>query len=429
MRSSDFRPGGEQRRKMQWITSIETGAPEIISLLSNPPHLLLTFKGRSPQIKTAEGLHTGPRDKPGHVCEHPYSGSTQNALPNCIPSTLSPHTLRTPGSSVLRQDFYSFPLLDCCLLSGEDHPTQKLDIICFWPSTRQGNLPCHRAPMDQPPFSQGSPDYEASLAQSISGSSAANYSNDSFESSTDEPIWNYESDSFESDEPDPSYESATFESFSQVNSHEVSFSETTSITSEAVEVSDRNDTENDFIEKWITKLAKRKLQSANSSRPQLSSVAQPNYAETENSSLMSYCSMKIRHLHQQPTITQEKKQHPGQQDRSPAERHPSCCIPSMIINRLQMQSFKETMKQVIQSEMHDPSLCPDCIQKQAELAQSHFVRMRKTKLQADLMNLKLEEYTYKNDLLTYIGEIHQSLPKPSDGCSAIWQRLYTSVKT
>ncbi|KAM5146078.1 uncharacterized protein C8orf48 homolog isoform 1-T2 [Mantella aurantiaca] len=302
--------------------------------------------------------------------------------------------------------------------------------------------------MEQPPGSQRRSDHELSPAQSRSGRSAANYSSDSFESTLDEPSWNYESDPFESctDRPTPdyesdssesftnglsqTYESDTFESFSQANSHETSFSETTSIPLEAVEeVSGRNDPENGLIKKWIAILGNRKLQSANSSRPAHSSVAQPNHTGTESSPLLSYCSVKIQHLCQQPTITREKKPHPRQQHRSSKERHPSCSIPGVIMNRLQMQSVKETMKQVTQAKMHDPATCPDCIQKQAELAQSQFIRMRRTKLQADLMELQLEEYSYKNDLITFIGEIHRSLPKPSDDRSAIWQRLYASVKT
>ncbi|XP_040179888.1 uncharacterized protein C8orf48 homolog [Rana temporaria] len=99
------------------------------------------------------------------------------------------------------------------------------------------------------------------------------------------------------------------------------------------------------------------------------------------------------------------------------------------MNRLQMQNINETMKQVIRAKMHDPASCPDCIHKQAELAQSQFVRMRSTKLEADLIKMKLEEYPYKKDLMTCIGEIHQTLPKPSDGPSAIWQRLCTSVRS
>lgn len=288
--------------------------------------------------------------------------------------------------------------------------------------------------MDQPPGGQESPDYEETLAQSKSGSSSANYSSDLFESTSDESSWNYESDSFESltNDPVPNYESDTFESYSHVKSHEVLFSETISSISEAdKEVLDRNNTENNLIGKWITILVKRKLQSANSSRPQISTVFRPNYTETESSSLLllSYCSKKIQHLHQQPTLTQEKKPHPGQQHWSSTDRHPSCYIPSAIMNRLQMQNVNETMKQVIQAKMHDPACCPDCIHKQAELAQSQFVRMRSTKLEADLIKMKLEENPYKKDLITCIGEIHQTLPKPSDGRSAIWQRLCTTVRT
>ncbi|XP_040179889.1 uncharacterized protein LOC120913763 [Rana temporaria] len=127
--------------------------------------------------------------------------------------------------------------------------------------------------MDQPPGGQESPYYEETLARSRSGSSSANYSSDLFESTSDESSWNYESDSFESltNDPVPNYESDTFESYSHVKSHDILFSETTSIISEAdEEVPDRNNTENDLIKKWITILVKSKLQSENSSRPQLS---------------------------------------------------------------------------------------------------------------------------------------------------------------
>ncbi|XP_072286631.1 uncharacterized protein C8orf48 homolog [Pyxicephalus adspersus] len=219
--------------------------------------------------------------------------------------------------------------------------------------------------MDQTPGSHGNPGYEDSLVQSRSQRSTANYSSYSFESSTDEPSWNYESDSFESvtNESVPNYENDTFESFSKVNSHEVTFSETTSITSqEAAELLDRNDT-----------------------------VAQPNY--TDASPSLSYCSMKIEHLCQHPT--QEKKPHPGQQILSATERHHSCCIPSALMNRLQMQSVRETMKQMLQAKMHDPAFCPDCIHKQAELAESQFVRIRMTKLQKYFLKMKLEEHSYK----------------------------------
>ncbi|XP_068105733.1 uncharacterized protein C8orf48 homolog isoform X2 [Hyperolius riggenbachi] len=293
-------------------------------------------------------------------------------------------------------------------------PGLKMDVGRGW----QEEVAAHRA------------NQEELLEHNKSVNSAASYTSGSFESITDEPSWNYESDSFESvtDESAPDYENDSFESFSShVDFHHSSDPETSSITSEAFEdISESNKSGRDLIEKWVAVL-ERKLQSPNSyKRHPNSAHCEPT--ANENPNLQSYCTKKIQHLHQRSTRKQ-KKQHPAPPLRRSAEKHPSCHIPNQLINRLQLQNFKHTMEQVIHAEMHDPNSCPDCSLKQAEFAQSRFVRMRKTKLEASLLQIKLEEYTYSKDLLTCIGEIHQSLPNPSDVCPDIWQRLYAKSKS
>ncbi|XP_063793287.1 uncharacterized protein C8orf48 homolog [Pseudophryne corroboree] len=272
--------------------------------------------------------------------------------------------------------------------------------------------------------------YEKDLFQTISDESSRNYESDSFESNTNEPRHKYESDSFESttDEPSRNYESDSFDSFSsKLNLHRDSLSETICSMSEAAEGFETNDQGKGLLEKWIKILVNGKRQSATSSRHQFQTVAHEKAADSESNAVQSYCSLKIQQLCQ-PTKTRENiKQYPGTHPVEPTGIPPLCPVPQELMNRLRLQSIKEAMKQAMQIEMHDPVSCPDCRIKQAELAECHFVRMKKTKLETDLLHKKMEEYTYSTNLVSCIGEIHQSLPKPSDECITIWQRPYASV--
>ncbi|XP_075040496.1 uncharacterized protein C8orf48 homolog [Mixophyes fleayi] len=297
------------------------------------------------------------------------------------------------------------------------------------------------AVMEQPPSKLESPVSEEPLAQSRSASSTSSYSTNSFESITDdasvkyerdlfqssthESSRNYGSDSFESitDESSRNYESDSFESLSfQRDLHQTSLSETVNSLSEAVKC-EWNDPEKGLLEKWIKILVEGKT---NSSRRLFETVAHEEPAV--NNALQSYCSIKIQQMCQPAKARKQGRRHPATSPRGSTGVHPLCHVPHELMNRLQLQNIKETMKQAMQIEMHEPASCPDCRNRQAELALYQFVRMRKTKLETDLLDKKIEEYTYSQNLVTCIGEIHQSLPKPSDESSTIWQRLYTSVK-
>ncbi|OWK57207.1 Uncharacterized protein C8orf48 [Lonchura striata] len=79
--------------------------------------------------------------------------------------------------------------------------------------------------------------------------------------------------------------------------------------------------------------------------------------------------------------------------------------------------------QVTEAEIHETSTCPDCLQKEAELAKVAFLRRKKTLLEGALIQEKLEEKFYSRDMLTLLGEALRNFPKPSEDPRDLWQRL------
>ncbi|XP_056396847.1 uncharacterized protein C8orf48 homolog isoform X2 [Hyla sarda] len=250
---------------------------------------------------------------------------------------------------------------------------------------------------------------------SITDEQAEKYQSDSFESFASESSRQQESDSFNSITKDSSrnYESDSFESLTsesdQIYSFESSYMESASVEDD----SKTNYQGKVLIEKWIKSLVDGNLRSNNSFQDHLKTVAHKESSGSGSKALQAYCSLKIEHLHQPSKCHRQEKDRPLMHPSKAISIHQSCPVPHELMNRLKLQRIKEAVNQVIKTEMHDPATCPDCCSKQAELAQGQFVRMKKTKLEANLLNKKIEEYMYSKDMVTCIGEILQSLPKPS----------------
>ncbi|KAG8553789.1 hypothetical protein GDO81_003544 [Engystomops pustulosus] len=310
------------------------------------------------------------------------------------------------------------------------------------------------------PVSEESPNYEEVLQKSDSLSCGFRYSGDSFESSIGESNGRYKSDasdfitksekylsdSFESFEGESSpqqrsdsfqsltgdssrnYESDSFESLSvESGVHRSDSSESSSIETVSIEDDHKDNHQGTgLIGKLIKTLVDGNLRPNNSFQHRLKSDAHQECSGSDNKAVNSYCSIKIEHLRQ--SAKRQRKRHPLTRPGAAANTHEPCPVPRELMNRLQLQRIKETIDQVIKADMHDPTTCPDCSSKQAELAQCRFIRMKKNKLEADLLHKKMEEHMYSKDLVTSIGEIFQSLPKLSEEQNAIWERLYNSVK-
>ncbi|XP_056347262.1 uncharacterized protein C8orf48 homolog [Oenanthe melanoleuca] len=98
----------------------------------------------------------------------------------------------------------------------------------------------------------------------------------------------------------------------------------------------------------------------------------------------------------------------------------SSAVPAQLMNRILLGNTRQAVKQVTEAEIHETSACPECQQKETELARAAFLRHKKSLLESALIQERLEEQLYSRDMLTLLGEALRSFPKPSED---LWQRL------
>uniref|UniRef100_H3AZR1 Uncharacterized protein n=1 Tax=Latimeria chalumnae TaxID=7897 RepID=H3AZR1_LATCH len=154
----------------------------------------------------------------------------------------------------------------------------------------------------------------------------------------------------------------------------------------------------------------------------------------EQHALRSYCSAKIRLIEQrakagQPDRCRRQRQTLGALSRETGPSDANCAVPDCLWNRIQLKMITEAVRQALGAEMHEPSRCPACLQKKAELMKRNFIKLKKAQVEAAVLREKIEEQIYTRDPITLIGEIQRDLPRPSDSPSEIWRRLAERRKT
>nr|XP_031360631.1 uncharacterized protein C8orf48 homolog [Lonchura striata domestica] len=115
-------------------------------------------------------------------------------------------------------------------------------------------------------------------------------------------------------------------------------------------------------------------------------------AHAELAALSSSCSSSSSRMQQQQAGTGSRLQWGGPARH--AETRDSCAVPAQLMNRILLENTREAVKQVTEAEIHETSTCPDCLQKEAELAKVAFLRRKKTLLEGALIQEKLEEKFY-----------------------------------
>lgn len=151
-------------------------------------------------------------------------------------------------------------------------------------------------------------------------------------------------------------------------------------------------------------------------------------SDEELNALQSFCTIKINLIHHRANSKEKKSsRHKKLQRRLDAEASEvdafNCTVPDELLNRIYFKNMRTTLKQVATAKQHISSRCPDCNRKRAELAQSTFLKQKKTLLESLLLQEKIDEHLYTKDFLTLIAEAHQGLPRLSDDPSMIWKRL------
>ncbi|XP_078268142.1 uncharacterized protein C8orf48 homolog [Rhinoraja longicauda] len=154
--------------------------------------------------------------------------------------------------------------------------------------------------------------------------------------------------------------------------------------------------------------------------------------QLESEPAQTYCSIKIDQIQRQRQQKQPKPEKYGRQQlNKPMGRKTTCqenyVVPQHLINQVRLKYITEAVKQVVETNMHQPTRCADCFKKISELAEHNFLRIKKIQLEEASMQEKIEEHIYTKDALTLIGEIHNSLPKYSDAASLVWRRLFAKL--
>lgn len=264
-------------------------------------------------------------------------------------------------------------------------------------------------------------DVESIKTDPNSRSSESNYSDDTFESITNES------------DASPSYKSESFESYTYAE-------ETDSRSSSILQVHPTKDEHSGFgnapsvekqrIIKWIGTLQEKTGNTQSKGVIKPLSGAGEEAADEGLDALQTFCFNKIKQIrHSSSSQKRDCRKKKTTQSRKAGTSDVNSAAPSSLVNRMYLNNIMATMKQAKEMRIHEPSKCPDCLAKRAKLAKIDFIRRRKTAVEVILLQEKLEEQLYLKDSITLIGEIHRTLPKLSDDPQLVWQRLLESRTT
>ncbi|KAJ7310571.1 hypothetical protein JRQ81_007528 [Phrynocephalus forsythii] len=261
------------------------------------------------------------------------------------------------------------------------------------------------------------------------GSSVPEYSQDTFTSSNEE----------EEGESYGSYENDPFESYSsgEKSGSPLSLDRSESpwqSSSPKDEVEQSSEllnippVEEQLLRKWISLLKDKVARTKVAKTATEPDKGVYEVSEEERGARQSFCAVKIKQLRPPPSSTLLKRNWRNDQRHGGASEKRlacdlNCVVPDQLANRIYLKNLKETVKQIAETEMHEPSQCFPCTEKRAELAKFAFLRRRKTMMEEFLLREKLEDLMYSKDSLTLIGEIHRTLPKLSDHPKILWEKL------
>ncbi|XP_005415428.2 PREDICTED: uncharacterized protein C8orf48 homolog [Chinchilla lanigera] len=200
---------------------------------------------------------------------------------------------------------------------------------------------------------------------------------------------------------------------------------TTSLEEQESEFSDSKNNEMKFSRKWIKYLKDKKTSSG---RYQPDNKLQTEITQVSNEELhaqQSFCTIKVNLIHHR--VNSKSSRHKKLRLRLGAEASEidalNCTVPRELLSRLYFENLRATLKQMETAKQHILSQCPSCNTKRAELAQSAFLRQKKTLLESLLLEERIDERLHTTDFLTHVREVHQGLPRLLDDPRMIWKRL------
>ncbi|KAK7817770.1 hypothetical protein U0070_018983 [Myodes glareolus] len=192
--------------------------------------------------------------------------------------------------------------------------------------------------------------------------------------------------------------------------------------------------EHRLSEKWINHI---KGKGINSERYQPNSrlpTETPEGSAEELNALQSFCSVKLNLIHQREDSRAKKssrhKRLPLRQIAETSEVDAfNCTVPAELLSRIYLKNTRATLAHIGAVKQHVSAQCPSCNSKRAELAQSDFLKRRKTLLESLLLQEKIDEHLHTTDFLTRVGDAHRGFPRLSDDPRVIWKKMTEKVQT
>ncbi|KAM6221025.1 uncharacterized protein C8orf48-like [Rhynchocyon petersi] len=195
---------------------------------------------------------------------------------------------------------------------------------------------------------------------------------------------------------------------------------------EQSELSDSKNNEQKLSRKWINH---RRGSETNCGRYKSDNKLQKEItqiSEKELNALQSFCMVKINVINRRWNYKEDKSSRGKKLRLDPKDSVTDAqklTVPNELLNRMYFKNVTATLGRVSAAKQHISSQCHSCNRKRAELAQSAFLRQKKTLLQSFLLQQEIDEHLHTKDFLTFIGEAHKDLPRLSDDPRLIWKRL------
>ncbi|XP_038184246.1 uncharacterized protein C8orf48 homolog [Arvicola amphibius] len=192
--------------------------------------------------------------------------------------------------------------------------------------------------------------------------------------------------------------------------------------------------EHRLSEKWLNHIKGKGINSERYQPDSRRPTETPGESAEELNALQSFCSVKVNLIHQREDSRAKKsprhKRMPLRRIAETSEVDASnCTVPDELLSRIYLNNTRVTLAHIGAVKQHVSSQCPSCNSKRAELAQSDFLKRRKTLLESLLLQEKIDVHLHTTDFLTRVGDAHRGFPRLSDDPRVIWKKLTEKIQT
>ncbi|XP_077984366.1 uncharacterized protein C8orf48 homolog [Glandiceps talaboti] len=102
-------------------------------------------------------------------------------------------------------------------------------------------------------------------------------------------------------------------------------------------------------------------------------------------------------------------------------------IDNRLLHRLKLQNLMEKMQKAARVEIHNPHKCQICCCAREFDALGSFVKSKTVIAESKAMDQRIEKHLMTHDSVTLIGQLANTLPKPTEDPQKIWQKMMQGI--